>query len=178
MTSQVIEVKAAETVGTGTLTLWNETDGTWNSEFSVPCYVGREGVTLRKSEGDGATPAGVYPLGQVFGVAPDPGSAQQYLQLTDDYYWVDDCDSPYYNQLADISKTGLQWKSAEHLIEVTPYEYAVVVRYNPDCIRGAGSGIFLHCEAGKPTAGCISVDRDSLVTILQTLKSDSMIFIH
>ena len=90
-----------------------------------------------------------------------------------------DPESEYYNQLVRASETGgVVWDSAEHLIgETVAYEYAVAIDYNNSCTPGSGSAIFFHCSTGNGTAGCVSVPRDVMVKILQTLKDDTLIII-
>ena len=86
--------------------------------------------------------------------------------------------NPYYNKLVDASQTGIQWSSAEHLIEYAKaYKYALALDFNKACIPGMGSAIFLHCNTSNATAGCISIPEDNMVYILKNLKSDAKIII-
>ena len=163
-----------------TVTLYENDGNFWKQVLTTDeAFVGRNGTTSDKHEGDGCTPRGIYTLGQAFGVADDPGSTRDYLKLTEDEYWVDDPESEYYNQLVRASETGgVVWDSAEHLIgETVAYEYAVAIDYNNSCTPGSGSAIFFHCSTGNGTAGCVSVPRDVMVKILQTLKDDTLIII-
>ncbi len=178
-TSQIIDVKASGS--TGTLTLYNKNGNTFTKKLSTSCYVGENGIAspANKKEGDKKTPTGVYTLGQAFGIASDPGCTRDYLKLNSNYYWVNDSTSKYYNQLVDITKTGLAWKSAEHLINyTTAYKYAIAIDYNTSCTPNKGSAYFLHCSRGKPTAGCVAVSETNMVKILQSLKTDTRIYIH
>ncbi len=176
-TSQIIDVQASGS--TGTLTLYNKNGNHFDKVLSTSCYVGRNGITSNKSEGDGKTPSGVYTLGQAFGVASDPGSTRSYLKVNSNYYWVDDSTSRYYNQLVDVSKVSKDWSSAEHLIDYTSaYKYAIAVDYNTDHTPYKGSAIFLHCSTGGSTSGCVAVSESYMVQILQSLKSDTRIYIH
>ncbi len=176
-TSQIIDVRASGT--RGTLTLYDKNGGSFTQKLSTSCYLGRNGITSNKSEGDGKTPSGVYTLGQAFGVASDPGSTRSYLKLTSNYYWVDDSTSKYYNQLVDISKVTKDWSSAEHLIDYTSaYKYAIAINYNTACTPYKGSAIFLHCSTGSTTSGCVAVSESNMIKILQSLKSDTRIYIH
>ncbi len=176
-TSQIIDVQASGS--TGTLTLYNKNGNHFDKVLSTSCYVGRNGITSNKSEGDGKTPAGVYTLGQAFGVASDPGSTRSYLKVNSNYYWVDDSTSKYYNQLVDVSKVSKDWSSAEHLIDYTSaYRYAIAVDYNTACTPYKGSAIFLHCSTGGSTSGCVAVSESYMIQILQSLKSDTRIYIH
>ncbi|MCD8332918.1 MAG: L,D-transpeptidase family protein [Clostridiales bacterium] len=176
-TTQVIDVVSSGS--TGTLTLYNKDNGVWTAVLSTSCYVGYNGISSSKVEGDKKTPAGYFTLGQAFGVSANPGSTRSYLQVNANHYWVDDSNSPYYNQLVDSSVTGIQWSSADHLIDSpTAYKYAIAINYNTACTPGAGSAIFLHCQIGKPTVGCVSVGESYMIQILQSLRGDTIIYIH
>ncbi len=176
-TSQIIDVQASGS--TGTLILYNKNGNHFDRALSVSCYVGRNGITSSKAEGDGKTPSGVYTLGQAFGVASDPGCTRSYLKVNSNYYWVDDSTSRYYNQLVDASQTGIAWNSAEHLIDYTnAYRYAIAIDYNTSCTPYKGSAIFLHCSTGGSTSGCVAVSESTMIRILQSLTGDTRIYIH
>ncbi len=176
-TSQIIDVQASGS--TGTLTLYNKDGHHFTKKLSASCYVGRNGITSSKKEGDGKTPSGVYTLGQAFGTASDPGCTRDYLKLNSNYYWVDDSSSEYYNQLVDASKTRIAWSSAEHLIDSPgAYKYAIAIDYNTACTPGKGSAIFLHCSVGSSTSGCVAVSESNMTKILKSLSSDTRIYIH
>ncbi len=176
-TSQILDVQA--TGNTGTLTMYNKNGNSFTKVSSANCYVGKNGVTSNKIQGDYKTPAGVYTLGQAFGVASDPGSTRSYLKVNQYHYWVGDSSSKYYNQLVDSRETGIVWNDAEHLIDYpVAYKYAIAIDYNTSQIPNKGSAIFLHCSTGGSTAGCVSVSESYMVTILKSLKSDTRIYIH
>ena len=152
-------------------------DGYWADNYSVTGRVGKNGIG-KTSEGDKKTPTGVYTFGQAFGVADNPGSSRGYLKVNNNHYWVDDSSSIYYNKLVDISQTGKRWNSAEHLAKYPKaYKYAIAVNYNTECIPGKGSAIFLHCDTGNATAGCISIPESTMIYTLQNLHSDTKIVI-
>ena len=152
-------------------------DGYWADNYSVTGRVGKNGIG-KTSEGDKKTPTGVYTFGQVFGVADNPGSSRGYLKVKNNHYWVDDSSSIYYNKLVDISQTGKRWNSAERLAKYPKaYKYAIAVNYNTECIPGKGSAIFLHCDTGNATAGCISLPESTMIYTLQNLHSDTKIVI-
>ena len=152
-------------------------DGYWADNYSVTGRVGKNGIG-KTSEGDKKTPTGVYTFGQAFGVADNPGSSRGYLKVNNSHYWVDDSSSIYYNKLVDISQTGKRWNSAEHLAKYPKaYKYAIAVNYNTECIPGKGSAIFLHCDTGNATAGCISIPESTMIYTLQNLHSDTKIVI-
>ncbi|MGM9978486.1 MAG: L,D-transpeptidase family protein [Clostridium sp.] len=162
-----------------TLTLHEKVNGLWKEILRTPARVGYNGITNNKYEGDGKTPSGVYSLGQAFGVADNPGAKKNYLKLNNNYYWVDDSNSKYYNKLVNISQVNKDWNSAEHLIDnKTAYKYAININYNTNCIKNKGSAIFLHCSGRGSTAGCVSVPEDVMVNLLRRINNDALIGIY
>lgn len=145
-------------------------NGTWKRSFGpIPAQIGTKGFVYNKTEGDSKSPAGAYTIGFAFGKHENPGTLLPYRQTTENDFWVDDIDSPYYNTW-QVGPSKGRWKSAEALRpEAGYYDYAVVINYNTaDRIPGKGSAIFLHVWEGEdiPTAGCISIEYNSLVKII------------
>ena len=126
--------------------------------------VGFDGVSTdgpHKREGDGKSPAGIFPLDTVFGFAAPDSMANvrlPYVQLLPTTDCVDDTTSSHYNTVVDKgSVTKVDWNSAEHMRQVRQYEVGVIVGYNAmPPVKGRGSCIFLHIWAGPAshTAGC------------------------
>lgn len=179
ITDQVILV-----VGTGgykaEVSLYEkDTNDIWRRTVSANGYVGKNGITDSKKEGDGKTPTGIYDLGTAFGISSNPGTKLNYRKINKNDYWVDDSNSKYYNQWVDITKVNKDWRSAEHLYSYkTAYKYGVVVNYNMNpIIPGKGSAIFLHNSTNGPTAGCVSVPESTLVTIMKSIKPSAKILI-
>lgn len=109
--------------------------------FETNAFIGRNGITTNKKEGDGKTPEGVWGLGIVFGMHKKEGIEGnkniEYIQINKNLYWIDDIYSKYYNQLIDITKVNKDWQTAEHLIEYPKeYEYGVEIKSNPRNIPG------------------------------------------
>ena len=84
--------------------------------------------------------------------------------------FVDDPKSPHYNTWQRVGPGGARaWKSAEKLSQ---YQLAVVIHHNTTPVQArAGSAIFLHVWASPttPTAGCTSMARDDLITLIRWL---------
>ncbi len=126
-----------------------------------------------KAEGDGRSPAGVFPLGKAFGYAPSAEAAWlklPYLPVTEGVECVDDSASTLYNQIVDrrTIKTP-DWNSSEKMREVgEAYRWGVVVNYNTPAVPTRGSCIFLHIggEQGKGTAGCTAMAPDFLREVM------------
>jgi L,D-peptidoglycan transpeptidase YkuD (ErfK/YbiS/YcfS/YnhG family) len=138
-------------------------------ETVMPCALGRSGVTRRKREGDGASPAGIWPLRYVLFrpdrlARPATNLAVQALSPTDG--WCDCPEDSRYNRPVKLPYGA----SAEALWRDDGlYDLVVVLGYNDDPPRaGLGSAIFFHLAtpALDPTAGCIAVHRADLVRLL------------
>ena len=158
-----------------------DSQGIWVQQFETDADVGKNGITgnqEEKREGDGCTPSGCYAFLTAFGIAQDPGALLAYRKVTEKSYWVDDVDSPYYNQWVDAGTTPGSFAS-EHLIDHDPsYQYALALDYNKECIPGKGSAIFLHCKSGKgKTTGCVAVDKGIMKSILQQADENTRIVI-
>jgi L,D-peptidoglycan transpeptidase YkuD (ErfK/YbiS/YcfS/YnhG family) len=151
------------------------------SQGSAVAAIGRSGVRADKREGDGATPAGTYPLLSVF-YRPDrlsaPVSGLPVRPLTPKDGWVDEPGDPNYNRLISLPYAA----SAEQMWrEDELYDALVVIGYNIDpVVPGAGSAIFLHIATPDlaPTAGCVAVEKQVLLSLLPLLGRGSKISIR
>ncbi len=151
-----------------------------NNKEIINCdaFIGKNGMTYNKKEGDKKTPIGIFKLGLAFGTHKkiDINKSINYIKLNKNLYWVDDVNSNNYNKLIDITKQKRDFNSAEHLIDYKKeYEYAIEIKSNPTNIKGKGSAIFLHCSNLKPTAGCIAIEKNNLKKILKLISKDTII---
>lgn len=106
-----------------------------NEILEAEAFIGKNGLTSNKVEGDGKTPKGIFSLGLVFGTHDKEdiefNKNIEYIKLNENLFWVDDIKSKYYNQLVDITKVNKDWSTAEHLIEYPKqYEYAIEIKTN------------------------------------------------
>lgn len=141
-------------------------------------YIGKNGATNKKTEGDGKTPYGLYDIGFAFGTQDLSNVIKYpYRKITENSYWVDDINSNKYNQWVE-SSIDKDWKSAEHLIEYPiQYKYGLVIEYNTKTpIKGLGSAIFMHVYKNTYTAGCIAVSESDMLKILKWVR-DAQILI-
>ena len=174
--SQIIVVSAYNT-NYADVTMYTKYGSSWSKNFSVTGRLGTNGIQKEK-EGDKRTPSGIYALHTPFGIKADPGCPQGYLQVNENHYWSGE-PAKYYNKLVDASKVSdYRQGGGEHLIDYPGvYNYCVAVDYNPQCIVGKGSAIFLHCSGKSTTAGCMSIPESNMITVLQNLRSDAKIII-
>jgi L,D-peptidoglycan transpeptidase YkuD (ErfK/YbiS/YcfS/YnhG family) len=152
----------------------------WSGESAIAA-VGRAGVKVDKHEGDGATPAGTYPL--VFGLYREdrirpPLSRLPMRSLAPHDAWVDDPADGRYNHLVALpypARTERLWRDDQI------YDLMVVIGYNMEpVIAGEGSAIFLHIARPNfsPTEGCIAVGREVLTGLVARLGPGSTITIE
>jgi L,D-peptidoglycan transpeptidase YkuD (ErfK/YbiS/YcfS/YnhG family) len=131
--------------------------------------VGRGGVRSDKSEGDGATPAGLLPLRRVLYRAdrgPAPRAATAVEPLAPDDCWCDDPADPRYNTRVRLPYDGHH----EHLWRPDGlYDVIGVLGWNDAPVQpGRGSAIFLHVASAdwRPTDGCVAMAAADLRTLL------------
>jgi L,D-peptidoglycan transpeptidase YkuD (ErfK/YbiS/YcfS/YnhG family) len=147
-----------------------------------PARVGRSGVSAQKREGDGATPAGTFPIGPtVYGLDPDPGVHLRYRRLRCGDWWDEDPASPTYNRFRHVGcgvappfggGSEALWREpvAGRLFAVIEYNAGPVV-------PGRGSAIFIHPDLGHPTAGCVSLPLPRLERLLRWLRPGARVHI-
>lgn len=165
--NQLITVEAEG--NNASIRLFTRTDGLWQAQPDMACsgFLGRNGSTADKQEGDGCTPLGLYSIGSGFYTKNAPATGLDLFQVTKDTYWVDDPSSQFYNQRVEGTENK-DWKSAEHMIDYPEYLYGFVVDYNLAAEKGAGSAIFFHIN-DNPTAGCIATTEKMVLSYLAQL---------
>ncbi|MGI8840681.1 MAG: L,D-transpeptidase family protein [Caulobacteraceae bacterium] len=138
---------------------------------TVRCALGRGGVVAAaaKREGDGASPAGAWPLRRVL-YRPDRGGAPATglptRALSPDDAWCETPLDPDYNRLVTLphlSGADRLWR------DDALYDLIVVLGHNDaPVVAGAGSAIFLH--VARPnfgvTSGCVALTRPDLEALL------------
>ncbi|THD57932.1 L,D-transpeptidase family protein [Phenylobacterium sp.] len=137
----------------------------------IRCALGRGGVTpaADKREGDGASPAGVWPIRRLL-YRPDrggsPRTAIPAAPIAPDDGWCDAPDDPAYNRPVKRPYPASQeamWR------DDGVYDLVVVLGHNDDPPKpGMGSCIFLHLARPdfSPTEGCVALARPDLEALL------------
>lgn len=159
-----------------TVTGYEKINDQWQQVLGpYKAVIGKNGFSLDKHEGDGASPAGVLLAGPFFGSAPNPGDLKfPYRQTTDNDFWVDDPKSPFYNTWQTGPADG-RWNSAEKLKRPDGlYDYVAVIQYNLPPVPGKGSAIFFHIwkDENTPTSGCTAMAKSNVLHIIQWLDPE------
>jgi len=149
--------------------------------FAFTCALGRNGVCVDKHEGDGATPVGRYALKRVLYRADHlmpPATKLPIWPIARDDGWCDAPDDANYNRPVKLPYPA----SAENMWrEDSLYDVVVVLGHNDDpVVPYAGSAIFIHVAAPdfSPTAGCIALAREDLLSVLRALPGATYIDIR
>lgn len=140
-------------------------------EHRLPCALGKGGILPQelKREGDGASPAGTYPLRRVFYRAdhgPAPRTALPVTAITHQMGWSDAPEDPAYNRLVQLPYSASHetlWR------DDAVYDVLLVLGHNDDPPRpGWGSAIFLHVARPgyTPTEGCVALAEPDVRTLL------------
>ncbi|MDZ4866930.1 MAG: L,D-transpeptidase family protein [Alphaproteobacteria bacterium] len=133
------------------------------------CAVGYGGIRADKKEGDGATPAGSWPIRHVL-FRPDrvriPKMKFDVRDLKPNDGWCDAPSDLNYNRPVQLPYAA----SAEALWRKDGiYDVIAVLGYNDDpVVPGRGSAIFLHIARANysPTVGCVALARENLLVFL------------
>jgi L,D-peptidoglycan transpeptidase YkuD (ErfK/YbiS/YcfS/YnhG family) len=148
-------------------------DGTaqWHGR-ALRCALGRAGVAQDKREGDGATPAGVFPIRRVLYRADRMAlaTALPAAALRPDDGWCDDPGDADYNRqvaLPHRARCEALWRDDR------VYDLIGVLGHNDSpVVPGLGSAIFLHVarDGFAPTQGCVALAQDDLLALLREAK--------
>lgn len=198
-TAQLLIVRPAGWDSTeATLQRWQRTSTSdpWQPVGTpLPVRLGKNGLAwglglhppqpgLQKKEGDGRAPAGVFTLGGVYGDAPDVPRhpSLPYRQVTPSDLWVEDADSPFYNQhlvLPDQRLPSTPWEKKQQMKQADPaHKLKLFIAHNaatPRAAPGAGSAIFFHIwreNGARPSTGCTVMPESALLEMIAWLQPD------
>jgi L,D-peptidoglycan transpeptidase YkuD (ErfK/YbiS/YcfS/YnhG family) len=144
------------------------------------CALGRGGVKREKREGDGATPAGSFPLRRLLYRADRLGKPRCGLAkaaISPDDGWCDDPAHAAYNRQVKLpfaARHEVLWR------DDGVYDLVVVIGHNDDPpLAGMGSAIFLHLARPDyaPTEGCVALALPDLLHVLAGMDAESLIHI-
>ena len=145
-------------------------------------HLGVNGLSAHRHEGDGTTPIGTIQIGPtLYGLDPNPGVRLPYHRIVCGDWWDGDSSSPAYNTFRHVAcgrappfggDSEPLWRSP------VAYRELAFIEFNADpAVPGRGSAIFLHADTGRPTNGCVSLPRPSLIALLRRLRPGAEITI-
>jgi L,D-peptidoglycan transpeptidase YkuD (ErfK/YbiS/YcfS/YnhG family) len=170
-------------------------DGIWRAKFAaMPARNGWAGWVWgsQRVQNTGTSPMGTYRITTGFGLKTNPGTKIPYRLVDGNDYWVGDRYDPRtYNLFEPYASAKRTWRvsQAERLATYpTQYEYAAMIDFNRPAASSVtwnstyseyvtsrpvnttrGSAIFLHINGAGSTAGCVSLGRTNLITVLKWL---------
>ncbi len=149
--------------------------------LSLPCALGRTGLTAFKREGDGATPIGRHAL--LFGWwradrGLPPGGPIPLAPLPADFGWCDDAADGRYNRPVRLpfAPSHEVMHRADDL-----YDVVIVLDWNVSARRiGCGSAIFFHRATADlgPTAGCVALRPADMRRLLPRLGRHTVMVVR
>jgi L,D-peptidoglycan transpeptidase YkuD (ErfK/YbiS/YcfS/YnhG family) len=151
----------------------------WGDKI-FPCSLGYGGIKREKQEGDRATPEGFFPFRRVFFRADrleKPETLLHLQALSPQDGWCDDIHDESYNQHVRLPYKGgheILWRE-DHV-----YDLILVVGHNDDPIeKGKGSAVFVHLHHPEktPTEGCVALELQHLLQIIQEGTQESSLVV-
>lgn len=137
----------------------------------ISCTVGKNGIGIKKKEGDNITPKGVFKVVKVFyrsDKLKKISAGIPVFEIKKKYKWCTDPKNPNYNSLI-VSKVNCIYENLFR--DDNLYDLILVLNYNHKKIKYRGSAIFIHCKSSKKrfTEGCIALNKEDLIPLIKSL---------
>ena len=146
-------------------------------DFIFKCAIGKNGIKLRKEEGDKATPSGIFSFGKLYYRADrveKPITKISTKIIKKNMGWCDDPKSEYYNKEIVVNKRIHHEKLSR---KDNLYDYLIVISYNtvkPKAFKG--SAIFLHLTKNyKKTMGCLALSKKDFLILMKIINKNTKI---
>ena len=177
----------------GALEAFERRDGRWVSVIGpVKANLGYGGLVRgnERRQGTGKTPLGTYAIVSAFGRDANPGTSIPYRKIDRDDVWTFDRSHPAtYNLLQTAPRSWRDYNGRLEQLWSFGSQYGLVavldfnlpasntVSVDADGIRrtstpantALGGGIFIHVTNGKTTAGCVSIPKTAMQSLLRWL---------
>ena len=133
------------------------------------CYVGKNGIGLKKREGDKITPKGRYKLIKIFYKKRQLNEIRTKIpkiEIKKNFAWCTDSCNKSYNSLIN-KPIGCEYEDLFRTDNL--YDIIIVLDFNyTSPIKYKGSAIFLHCSENetKFTEGCIAMKKKDLLKLI------------
>ena len=151
------------------------------SNKKTKCLVGFSGIGIKKREGDGITPRGIFLFNSIYyrhDKVKKPKTSLKCIKLKKNYGWSSDSKDPNYNK---IVRTPYKFIHEKLYRKDSLYDIIIPISYNENGIKKyKGSAIFLHCSDSKKkyTEGCIALEKDTLIDLVKFLSPSSKLIIR
>jgi len=158
---------------------WRGIVSAGNRQF--PCALGRSGISAKKREGDGVTPAGRFKVLVVWYRADREIHVPCGIstnRIEKDMGWCDAPDDRNYNRAVKLpypANHEKMWRD-DHL-----YDWCVVLDQNyTNRMRGLGSAIFFHLATSdfKATEGCVAIQPKDMRWLLGQIGKNTVLEIY
>ena len=149
-------------------------------EFIFKCCVGKNGIKIKKIEGDKTTPKGTFSIGTLYYRADKvqkPITKITTRVIKKNMGWCDDPRSKYYNKEINTSNKAGHEKLFR---KDNSYNYLLIINYNTKNIKSyRGSAIFIHLtENYKKTAGCIALKKKDFLILIKLINKKTKIKVY
>ena len=149
-------------------------------DFQFKCWIGKNGKSKKKREGDKKTPVGSFAIENLYYRSDrikKPYTKLNCIKIKKDMGWCDDPLNKSYNKLIAIKKNIKYEKlyRKDH-----KYDLMIPIKYNFLKPRKfMGSCIFIHLTDNyKKTAGCIGIKKRDFFIILKLISKKTKIKIY
>ena len=150
-----------------------------HNNIQCECFVGSRGIGKKTREGDKVTPIGTFMFSEVY-YRPDK---VKYLKtclplkkINKKSFWCIDPKSKFYNSF----QTKKNYVCEDLYRDDDLYDIFITFNYNLGNIKKfKGSAIFLHCSdiSKDHTDGCIALEKEILLKLLNSIKTYSKLII-
>lgn len=178
-TQAVIIAGCPDSQGRGATFGYYEKDSEgWHEILKAHAFIGKNGWSGKKREGDGKTPSGVFTFTKAFGINRDPGCPMGYTRIDETHYWNGDSNSLLYNQFVSTEEyDNFNTKKSKHLADFNmAYKYALAISHNQFGKPQGGSATFLHCYTkNKFTSGCVAIPESVLIELMKRVEEGCVV---
>jgi L,D-peptidoglycan transpeptidase YkuD (ErfK/YbiS/YcfS/YnhG family) len=151
------------------------------NKYKIKCAIGKRGITIRKVEGDGKTPAGIFKFKSIFyrkdKIPKIKGKLQKFV-IRKNMGWCDDVNSKQYNRLV---KFPFNFKAEKLWLTKNIYDIIIIINYNTNPIKKKkGSAIFLHIAKKNyaPTKGCVAISKKNMILLVNKIDTKTRLKIY
>jgi L,D-peptidoglycan transpeptidase YkuD (ErfK/YbiS/YcfS/YnhG family) len=148
------------------------------NQYKVKCAIGKRGIGHKRKEGDHITPKGIFKIKSIFyrkdRITHFKSKIKSYA-IEKNMGWCDESLSSKYNKLI---RFPFKFRAEKLHRTDNVYDIILVLNYNHNPIKkNKGSAIFIHVAKKnyKSTAGCVAVNKKSLLKIIKLINKETKV---